>query len=104
MRRSFQEDMASSALCLQARGRLPGAPAPPSFTSTAVNHLKVRSCLIDGEVVCCDEPIRVQPGSKRPVRWPSLMRGADLVATRATAARELCFELPLEAARPIGFA
>ena len=22
----------------------------------AVNHLKVRSCLIDGEAVCCDEP------------------------------------------------
>ena len=22
----------------------------------AVNHFKVRSCLIDGEVVCCDEP------------------------------------------------
>jgi bifunctional non-homologous end joining protein LigD len=21
----------------------------------AVDHLKVRSCLIDGEVVCCDE-------------------------------------------------
>ena len=21
----------------------------------AVNHLKVRSCLIDGEIVCCDE-------------------------------------------------
>ena len=21
----------------------------------AVNHLKIRSCLIDGEVVCCDE-------------------------------------------------
>ena len=21
----------------------------------AMNHLKVRSCLIDGEVVCCDE-------------------------------------------------
>ena len=21
----------------------------------AVNHLKVRSCLIDGEVVCCDK-------------------------------------------------
>ena len=21
----------------------------------AVNHLKVRSCLVDGEVVCCDE-------------------------------------------------
>ena len=30
----------------------------------AVNHLKVRSCLIDGEVVCCDER-----GS--PVRHPS---------------------------------
>ena len=27
----------------------------------AVNHLKVRSCLIDGEVVCCDE--RGWPGS-----------------------------------------
>ena len=25
------------------------------FCSEAVNHLKVRSCLIDGEVVCCDE-------------------------------------------------
>ena len=24
-------------------------------SSQAVNHLKVRSCLIDGEVVCCDE-------------------------------------------------
>ena len=28
----------------------------------AVNHLKVRSCLIDGEVVCCDE--------RRPGRLP----------------------------------
>ena len=25
------------------------------FVVEAVNHLKVRSCLIDGEVVCCDE-------------------------------------------------
>jgi hypothetical protein len=25
----------------------------------AVNHLKVRSCLIDGEVVCCDQSIRL---------------------------------------------
>ena len=24
------------------------------LVSEAVNHLKVRSCLIDGEVVCCD--------------------------------------------------
>jgi ATP-dependent DNA ligase len=48
----------------------------------AVNHLKVRSCLIDGEVVCCDErglatfqlpperapgiPLRLRPaGAKR---------------------------------------
>src|SRR6476660_7690162 len=26
-----------------------------SLVVEAVNHLKVRSCLIDGEVVCCDE-------------------------------------------------
>src|SRR6185369_8843698 len=26
-----------------------------SLVLEAVNHLKVRSCLIDGEVVCCDE-------------------------------------------------
>jgi hypothetical protein len=26
-----------------------------SLVVKAVNHLKVRSCLIDGEVVCCDE-------------------------------------------------
>jgi ATP-dependent DNA ligase len=25
------------------------------FVVEAVNHLRVRSCLIDGEVVCCDE-------------------------------------------------
>ena len=26
-----------------------------ALVAEAVNHLKVRSCLIDGEVVCCDE-------------------------------------------------
>jgi ATP-dependent DNA ligase len=26
-----------------------------SLVVEAMNHLKVRSCLIDGEVVCCDE-------------------------------------------------
>jgi ATP-dependent DNA ligase len=25
------------------------------LVAEAVNHLKVRSCLIDGEVMCCDE-------------------------------------------------
>jgi len=25
------------------------------LVAEAVNHLKVRSCLIDGQVVCCDE-------------------------------------------------
>jgi ATP-dependent DNA ligase len=25
------------------------------LVAEAVNHLKVRSCLIDSEVVCCDE-------------------------------------------------
>jgi bifunctional non-homologous end joining protein LigD len=25
------------------------------LVAEAVNHLKVRSCLIDGELVCCDE-------------------------------------------------
>ena len=28
---------------------------PYPLVAEAVNHLKVRSCLIDGEVVCCDE-------------------------------------------------
>ena len=30
-------------------------PARFPLIVEAVNHLKVRSCLIDGEVVCCDE-------------------------------------------------
>jgi hypothetical protein len=29
-------------------------PGATHSWSEAVNHLKVRSCLIDGEVVCCD--------------------------------------------------
>jgi ATP-dependent DNA ligase len=29
--------------------------APEGKGPEAVNHLKLRSCLIDGEVVCCDE-------------------------------------------------
>ena len=37
----------------------------------AVNHLKVRSCLIDGEVVCCDErgghlPVAPAPAQRAP--------------------------------------
>ena len=36
----------------------------------AVNHLKVRSCLIDGEVVCCDE--RGSPGVLRRRRNEAL--------------------------------
>jgi bifunctional non-homologous end joining protein LigD len=41
----------------------------------AMNHLKVRSCLIDGEVVCCDER-----GLARFVRRPppSQQRGQRL--------------------------
>jgi ATP-dependent DNA ligase len=37
----------------------------------AVNHLKVRSCLIDGEVVCCDLPAPPPPPERAqsiPVR------------------------------------
>ena len=44
----------------------------------AVNHLKVRSCLIDGEVVCCDEKgltsfqlLRHRRMSPRPSCTPS---------------------------------
>ena len=44
----------------------------------AVNHLKVRSCLIDGEVVCCDERglaafhvLRTAGTSRRPSSMPS---------------------------------
>jgi hypothetical protein len=47
----------------------------------AVNHLKVRSCLIDGEVVCCDEQgvaafqllrhRRNEPKAHQALRMPS---------------------------------
>ena len=42
----------------------------------AVNHLKVQSCLIDGEVVCCDERglaryLRREPLEVRKGRWPA---------------------------------
>ena len=63
----------------------------------AVNHLKVRSCLIDGEVVCCDEqglgrlpaapppaerapgvPLRLRPaGAERHGPAPGADRGAQ---------------------------
>ena len=40
----------------------------------AVNHLKVRSCLIDGEVVCCDERglAAFQPAPPSPERAPGI--------------------------------
>ena len=40
----------------------------------AVNHLKVRSCLIDGEVVCCDEKGRdfVPVASPQAERAPGI--------------------------------
>ena len=58
----------------------------------AVNHLRVRSCLIDGEVVCCDErglatfqllrqteratgvPLRLRPAG---AEWRRPAQGAD---------------------------
>jgi hypothetical protein len=53
----------------------------------AVNHLKVRSCLIDGEVVCCDElgsgeicpfsptpdKCRIRPGQDRSNQIPTAL-------------------------------
>ena len=48
------------------------------FVVEAVNHLKVRSCLIDGEVVCCDEKgvaafqlLRHRRNEPRPSSTPS---------------------------------
>jgi ATP-dependent DNA ligase len=55
----------------------------------AVNHLKVRSCLIDGEVMCCDE--------RGLARFDVLRRGA-------TARRERSFTPSICSARPHGCA
>ena len=62
------------------------------LVAEAVNHLKVRSCLIDGEVVCCDErglatfqllrqteratgvPLRLRPAG---AEWRRPAQGAD---------------------------
>ena len=40
----------------------------------AVNHLSVRSYLVDGEAVCCDERGHERSRSIRPQRVPRLMR------------------------------
>jgi ATP-dependent DNA ligase len=44
------------------------------LVAEAVNHLKVRSCLIDGEVVCCDEKGRdfVPVASPQAERAPGI--------------------------------
>jgi bifunctional non-homologous end joining protein LigD len=58
------------------------------LVAEAVNHLKMRSCLIDGEVVCCDErglasfqllrPLRLRPvGAERDRPAPRADRGAQ---------------------------
>jgi ATP-dependent DNA ligase len=58
----------------------------------AVNHLKVRSCLIDGEVVCCDERglaifstlrQRAERGARLPVRLRSVGAGRPRYEVRA---------------------
>ena len=43
-----------SASGLSPAGATTGRSAT-RWWAEAVNHLKVRSCLIDGEIVCCDE-------------------------------------------------
>ena len=51
----------------------------------AVNHLKVRSCLIDGEVVCCDEragPVR-RPAPP-PQRGDAFLYAFDLLELDGT--------------------
>jgi hypothetical protein len=40
----------------------------PGTTAETLSHLKVRSCLIDGEVVCCDEK-GWRPERESPVFW-----------------------------------
>ena len=39
------------------------------LVAEAVNHLKVRSCLIDGEVVCCNAPARTSHRCRGTGRW-----------------------------------
>ena len=55
----------------------------------AVNHLKVRSCLIDGEVVCCDERERdllaATIGATRDGR--AIAEGRGIAAARCREAR-----------------
>ena len=48
----------------------------------AVNHLKVRSCLIDGEVVCCDE---------RGVRLPSSSSATAGTSRRRSSMPSTCW-------------
>ena len=48
----------------------------------AMNHLKVRSCLIDGEVVCCDE---------RGVRLPSSSSATAGTSRRRSSMPSTCW-------------
>ena len=52
----------------------------------AVNHLKVRSCLIDGEVVCCDErgPARFDVLRRRRNEAVALLYAFDLLELDGT--------------------
>ena len=57
----------------------------------AVNHLKVRSCLIDGEVVCCDE---------RGLATFQLLRHRRNEPQLWAAARKIAAALPVAIATP----
>ena len=52
----------------------------------AVNHLKVRSCLIDGEVVCCDEKGggRLSVAPPQAERAPAFLYAFDLLELNGT--------------------
>jgi bifunctional non-homologous end joining protein LigD len=52
--RSLDDHICPAGIRLITRGGHDWAQRYPLVVE-AVNHLKVRSCLIDGEVVCCDE-------------------------------------------------
>ena len=59
----------------------------------AVNHLKVRSCLIDGEVVCCDERARVRSLGTSSIRRRCLRAMSATLTKQFESFAECCLEV-----------
>jgi hypothetical protein len=57
--RSARGNWASFDLLFPGKSNVAGNRFP--VVVEAMNNLRVRSCLIEGEVVCCDERVRISP-------------------------------------------